>query len=176
MNKIEELRQEFNERLDSLEKELKQEDKTTLEDLFEEFAKEAKDKGFHLTRLPPSPCKLEFNAQGQKLFVSEFDKDLKCFNVVPNGEAPKDKYLEGLKLLLSFEEKIRALKPIKLYKIPLPGLITTDGKQQYLSEKDGYYFASREDGNLKQRYFEEELGEVPNVYREYAVEVEEWER
>lgn len=142
----------------------------TKEEIFEEFTKEAKDKGFHLTRLPPSPYRLEFNSQGRRWFVGEFYKDLKSFNVVPNVEAPIDKYLEGMELLIKYVKKARSLK---LYKILLPGLITTDWKQQYLSEKDGFYFASRKNGSLKQRWTKEELEEVPGLYREYAVEVED---
>ena len=56
----------------------------------------------------------------------------------------------------------------KSFIIPLPGLVTTDGRQQYLSYKDGYYFASRRNEGLKQEWKERYL--VPEEYRQFAVE------
>ena len=58
----------------------------------------------------------------------------------------------------------------KSFIIPLPGLITTDGRQQYLSYKDGFYFASRRDEDLRQIWKEEHLKHVPEVYRQFAME------
>lgn len=62
----------------------------------------------------------------------------------------------------------------KRYIIPLPGLITTDGAQQYLT-KNVSFFASRRDKRLKQTWKEEHLKFVPEIYRKYAVELEEEE-
>ena len=61
----------------------------------------------------------------------------------------------------------------KKYRIPLPNLITTDGMQQYLTEKDGHWFASRLTDNLKQEWIEDELDSVPGAYQIYAREVAE---
>lgn len=61
----------------------------------------------------------------------------------------------------------------KRYIIPLPHLVTTDGEQQYLTHK-GSFFASRRDKELRQTWKEEHLKYVPEEYRKYAVEVEEW--
>ena len=60
----------------------------------------------------------------------------------------------------------------KRYIIPLPGLMTTDGEQQYLTHK-GNFFASRRNKNLRQTWKEKHLCYVPEQYRGYAVEVEE---
>lgn len=61
----------------------------------------------------------------------------------------------------------------KLYIIPLKGLITTDGHQQYLSSKIGRYFASRRIHHLKQTFTQTELdNNVPACYREWAKPVE----
>lgn len=57
--------------------------------------------------------------------------------------------------------------------MPLPGLVTTDGQQQYLTNKGGTWFASRRDERLRQTWKEEHLGYIPEVYRQFAVEVEE---
>lgn len=60
-----------------------------------------------------------------------------------------------------------------LYIIPLPFLITTDSKQQYLTFKDNTWFASRKDRNLKQVWNERELRTIPKEYLKYAIEIEE---
>lgn len=60
----------------------------------------------------------------------------------------------------------------KRFIVPLPGLVTTDGKQQYLSHKDGHFFASRRKKKLRQTWKEKDLIYVPEEYRKYAVEVE----
>ena len=61
----------------------------------------------------------------------------------------------------------------KRFIIPLPGLVTTDGKQQYLSYKDGFFFVSRRDETLRQTWKEEHLKFVPEIYRQFAVEFDE---
>lgn len=60
----------------------------------------------------------------------------------------------------------------KRFIIPLLGLVTTDGKQQYLSHK-GNFFASRRDEELRQTWKEEHLKFVPEVYRQFAEEFDE---
>ena len=61
-------------------------------------------------------------------------------------------------------------KDEKRFIIPLPGLVTTDGKQQYLTHKDCKFFASRRDETLQQIWKEEHLKFVPEIYRQLAVE------
>lgn len=61
----------------------------------------------------------------------------------------------------------------KRYIVPLPGLVTTDGEQQYLTNKSGRFFASRRNKDLRQTWKEEHLCHVPEQYRGYAVEVDE---
>lgn len=62
----------------------------------------------------------------------------------------------------------------KRYIIPLPHLVTTDGEQQYLTHKNGF-FACRRKKNLRQIWKEENLVHVPEEYRKHAVEVTEYE-
>ena len=62
----------------------------------------------------------------------------------------------------------------KRFIVPLPGLVTTDGKQQYLSQ-DYNFFASRRDKTLKQTWKEEHLKFIPEFYRQFAVEFDEGE-
>lgn len=62
----------------------------------------------------------------------------------------------------------------QLYEIPLKGLMTTDGKQQYLTGRFGRYFASRKHTELKQTFTQSELeNNVPKEYRQFAVKVED---
>lgn len=62
----------------------------------------------------------------------------------------------------------------KRFIVPLPGLITTDGAQQYLTNKDSTWFASRRDENLRQTWKWEHLGYVPEIYRQFAVDLTDY--
>lgn len=59
----------------------------------------------------------------------------------------------------------------KRFIVPLPGLVTTDGKQQYLTNKGGTWFASRRDENLRQTWKWEHLDYIPEVYKKFAVDL-----
>lgn len=61
----------------------------------------------------------------------------------------------------------------KRFIVPLPGLVTTDSQQQYLTNRGGKWFASRRDERLRQTWKEEHLGYIPEVYRQFAVELED---
>ena len=63
-------------------------------------------------------------------------------------------------------------KDEKRFIIPLPGLVTTDGEQQYLTQ-NGSFFASRREKRLKQTWKEEHLKFVPEIYRQFAEEFDE---
>lgn len=84
-----------------------------------------------------------------------------------------DEYLKRDLLKTMYE---LAITPIperqeeKRYIVPLPHLITSNGEQQYLSNKGGTWFASRKDENLRQTWKEEHLSYIPEEYRKYAVE------
>lgn len=59
------------------------------------------------------------------------------------------------------------------YIIPLPRLKTTDGEQQYLTQKGKNWFACRRTPSLRQTWKEEHLQYIPEEYRKYAVELDE---
>lgn len=61
------------------------------------------------------------------------------------------------------------------YIIPIPGLSTTSGHQQFLTEKDGVYFSCRRNEDLHQVLTEGELDTVPSAYRDYAEPLNEYE-
>ena len=89
----------------------------------------------------------------------------------------EDARVELLSIILQLAKTpIEERKDEKRFIIPLHGLITTDGKQQYLSQ-DYDFFASRRNKNLKQTWKEEHLKYVPEIYRQFAVEFDDaWER
>lgn len=58
------------------------------------------------------------------------------------------------------------------YIVPLPGLVTTDGRQQFLTHKLGKFFACGRTGELRQTWKEKDLEHIPEEYRKYAVELD----
>ena len=64
-----------------------------------------------------------------------------------------------------------AKKVEKRYIVPLPNLKTSDGEQQYLTNADNTFFASRWDKDLRQTWKEEHLKYIPEEYRKHAVEL-----
>ena len=61
------------------------------------------------------------------------------------------------------------------YIVPLPRLQTTDGEQQYLTQKGKNWFACRRTPSLRQTWKEEHLQYIPEEYRKYAVKFTEVE-
>lgn len=61
------------------------------------------------------------------------------------------------------------------YIVPMPGLSTTSGHQQFLTEKNGVYFSCRRNEDLHQVFTEGELDTVPSAYRDYAESLSEYE-
>lgn len=59
----------------------------------------------------------------------------------------------------------------KRFIVPLPGLVTTDGEQQYLTHKQEHFFACRRNKDLRQTWKEKHLKILPKEYRQYAVEL-----
>lgn len=55
------------------------------------------------------------------------------------------------------------------YIVPLPGLVTSDGEQQYLTHAHGSFFASRRNHSMRQTWKKEHLSYLPEEYRQYAV-------
>lgn len=61
----------------------------------------------------------------------------------------------------------------KRYIFPLPGLTTTDGEQQYLTQKGEHWFACRRRKNLRQTWKEEHIKWIPEEYRHLKTEVDD---
>lgn len=62
-------------------------------------------------------------------------------------------------------------KELPRYIVPLPGLVTTDGRQQFLTHKLGKFFACGRTEKLRQTWKEKDLGYIPEEYRKFAVEL-----
>lgn len=61
----------------------------------------------------------------------------------------------------------------KRYIFPLPGLITTDGEQQYLTQVGRHWFACRRKKDLRQTWKDEHIKYVPELYRDFKEEIKE---
>ena len=91
-------------------------------------------------------------------------------------ELPENERNDLFQIVTEFSAtKIKDREDEKQFIIPLPVLVTTDGKQQYLTYKDCRFFASRRDKTLRQTWGEEHLKSVPDFYRQFAVEFYEWQ-
>ena len=73
------------------------------------------------------------------------------------------------------ENEMVGLGEEEMFIIPLPGLVTTDGKQQYLTHRDNTFFAYKRENELRQIWAESQLKFIPDIYRQLAVEFDEGE-
>lgn len=112
----------------------------------------------------------------ERMNVENLDKRL---NIILNNQLETNAAIEELNTLVEeLKTEFATTKPDnrkdeKRFIIPLPGLITTDGKQQYLTHRDCTFFASRREKELRQIWKEEHLKFVPEVYRQFAVGFDE---
>lgn len=106
----------------------------------------------------------------------QIDIDITLWVNSSEGEIDLDDELDFISACIELgKTPLADRKGEKKFIIPLPGLVTTDGSQQYLTEKDGHFFASRKktDKTLKQIWKEERLELIPEQYRQFAVEFDE---
>lgn len=74
--------------------------------------------------------------------------------------------LEFIKDVLEF---VKSANRQGRFIVPLPCLKTTDGEKQYLTYKDGTYFACRRNVDLQQTFAKKELDDIPEEYKKYAI-------
>lgn len=127
----------------------------------------------------PYTCVYRLGEHDQVYLIAKVRNDIRAvfdieWKAIEEIENLKEKAIVKLvKILFSFSlTKPSEREYEKRYIIPLPGLITTDGAQQYLT-KNVSFFASRRDRRQRQTWKEEHLKFVPEIYRKYAVELEE---
>ena len=106
--------------------------------------------------------------QINRITIDETQEDTIYIDVLAFN--PND--LEVLTSALAYAETpLDCRQEEKRYIIPLPHLVTSDGKKQYLTQL-GTFFACRRDKTLIQTWKEKDLVHVPEEYREFAVEIE----
>lgn len=68
---------------------------------------------------------------------------------------------EDLKRIMKSVRNGYTVKKEKRYLVALDGLVTTDGAKQYLTKKDGKWFACRRMPGMHQDFTDEELNKAP---------------
>lgn len=66
------------------------------------------------------------------------------------------------------EQELRDLIDPPYYEFPLTGLVTSDGEQQYLTQKGEHFFACRKTEGLRQKWRKEHFNYLPQEYIKYA--------
>lgn len=87
-------------------------------------------------------------------------------------EIPREALLLISEYMLTPIEK-RGVVKIEYYRIPLPHLTTTKGEKQYITFRNGCYFATKLNKNLKQTFNEGDLERIPKFYRDLAVKIKD---
>lgn len=119
--------------------------------------------------------KVKFNGENINLYNPGTKYNIFCGFVCTHshtysfiGEIPHETLLLVSEYMLTPIEK-RGVVKSEYYQIPLPDLTTTKGEQQYLTFRDGCYFVTKLNKNLKQKFTEKELEDVPKFYKDFAV-------
>lgn len=142
-----------------------------------EFKKAIESIGFYNGKdLKVTENDCEFYIQNGNIVLAIIDKTANCLidicyqNFLGLEEGLRQELLDVIYKFAS--TPIPDREDSKIYIIPLPHLVTTDGEQQYLTHS-GNFFASRRDKELRQTWKEEHLKYIPEEYRKFVVEVEE---
>lgn len=111
------------------------------------------DYGGHVVVLTEEPKKVVLSEEQAKTV-----DDASKYAVSPADDIS---YRSDEKLLMNAYINGYTLKKDKRYLVELDGLVTTDGAKQYLTKKDGKWFACRRMPGMHQDFTEEELNEAP---------------
>lgn len=106
-----------------------------------------------------------------RIIISEIREDKITISMLASN--PND--FEFLTSALAYAETpLDERQEEKIYIVPLPHLILSDGLQIYLTQThQGNFFPSIRDKALKQTWKEKDLIHIPEEYRDFAVETEE---
>lgn len=147
----------------------------TIEEIFEEFKEEAEEKGFHTERRSSGDYDLSFDFGDRALCIASYEMFFKKIYCYQPGDGPIDKYLEGLKLFISYVEKVKALEKEKKYYLVSKWL---DKKYEdgYLNYHEGAGNFTLSDKNydelFKTQFTEKEIEEIKD---EFDVSLEDFE-
>ena len=111
------------------------------------------------------------------LLFFDVDTDIEAVSQLDVEALAKVEAIVSLFLMTPEEDRgiHEATHSEKKYIIPMPGLQTSNGHQQFLTEKDGAYFSCRRNEDLHQVFTEGELDTVPSAYRDYAEPLNKYE-
>ena len=124
----------------------------------EEYAKNTADEyGGHVVTLIEEPEKVVITKE-QAEIVESAHEDLWPANYISDHIV--NSLLEN-QLMDDYVNGYTVEKDDKRYLVELDGLVTTDGAKQYLTNKDGKWFASRRMSGLHQGFTDEELKNAP---------------
>lgn len=135
----------------------------------QEFIKELRGLGYEIT-VDDLKMNVYTIFMEQKFFIGHIAFKEHRYNFLE--ELPHETLVLLSQYMLTPFEK-RGEVEVAYYRIPLPNLFTTNEQQQYLTFKDGTYFASKFNEKLKQTFNEEELEDVPKFYRDLAVKIKD---
>ena len=116
----------------------------------------AKKYGGHVVTLIEEPEKVVLSEKQAKIVENAHVK------VFPATFISNESCSDGEEdLLMNAYIKGYTVAKEKRYLVGLDGLVTTDGAKQYLTNKDGKWFASRIQPSLHQAFTDEELNNAP---------------
>lgn len=124
-----------------------------------EVAKEiAEDNNGQPVTLIEKPEKVVLTKEQAEIVERAHDKEFPATYISDNTDASN---AEERLIIHACFNGYTAEKDDKRYLVELDGLVTTDGAKQYLTKKDGKWFASRRMSELHQDFTDEELNKAP---------------
>ena len=124
----------------------------------DECERDAKQKGGHVVALVEEPEKVVLTKEQAKIVETARDKTYPANYICANYDSEASGEQE---LLMNAYVNGYTVEKEKRYMVPLDGLVTTDGSQQYLTKRNGKWFASRIQSSLHQAFTDKELKLAP---------------
>ena len=114
----------------------------------------AKNHGGHVVTLIEEPEKVVLTKEQAEIVEEAHASGLPATYISINAE-------DGEELLINAYVNGYNMAKGKRYLVELDGLVTTDGAKQYLTKKDGKWFACRRMPGMHQDFTDEELNKAP---------------
>ncbi|EPD09369.1 hypothetical protein Lpp70_00480 [Lacticaseibacillus paracasei subsp. paracasei Lpp70] len=118
----------------------------------------ADERGGHVVTFVEEPEKVVLTKEQAKIVETARDKKYPANYICANYDSEASGEQE---LLMNAYVNGYTVAKEKRYMVPLDGLVTTDGSQQYLTKRNGKWFASRIQPSLHQAFTDEELKLAP---------------
>ena len=114
----------------------------------------AKDYGGHVVTFIEEPKKVVLTKEQSEIVEEAHDRHYPAIYIYDNSGADEE-------LLMEAYVNGYTVAKEKKYLVELGGLVTTDGAKQYLTNKNGKWFASRRMSGLQQDFTDKELNAAP---------------